>query len=151
MYKCKWLLSGIYIVHQVRSGDIWCFWFAATFWSSIWLTEDQLTTPSIFEPPLFAKKIHGADMKKMLRTWQSKGSCRTVECLSYLSSGFEGWFKVDLRFLASLNPCSVNDQTSPCFPDLRFGLSVQASPAPLLCRMEKEPALSVTKHSEFHM
>ena len=52
-------------------------------------------------------------------------------------SGFEGWFKDDLRFLGSLNPCSVNDQTPPCFADLRFGLSVQASPAPLLCRMER--------------
>ena len=40
--------------------------------------------------------------------------------------GFEGWLKDDLRYLSSLNPCIINDRT-PCFVDLLFGLSVQAS------------------------
>ena len=135
MYKCKWLPFWN-LVHQVRSGDIWCFWFAMS-WSSIWLVEDQLTTPSIFEPPLFAKKIHGADMKKMLRTWQSKGSCRTVECLSYLSKSSVD-LKDGLKMIDFVNPRSINDQTKllHVLLILRFGLSVQAPLAPLLCRME---------------
>ena len=47
-------------------------------------------------------------------------------------SGSEGWFKDDLRFLGSMNPCSVNDQTPPCFADFTlwpFRAGFPCSPA----------------------